>query len=106
MAQDVTDLFLNTNHFAEAVTYTPSGGSGTLINVIWDDAFEVIEMEEDMQVRRQVVACFADQSDITGNSDGDTIDRNSVTYYVTRKLGGDSVGMVILLLSKRAIHGG
>jgi len=103
---DLDAVFFSGSGFDEAVSYTPSGGSASSINIIWDDAFETIEFGDGGEVRMVQPAAFAKASDITGDTDGDTIVRSSTTYYVTRKLGADGIGdVVILLLSKRAIHG-
>lgn len=110
IANDIDSAFLNTDDWGEAVTYTPSGGSGAAINVIWDNHFETIDSDKldhnGMQIRTTQPAVFAKKADITGTGGGDTILRGVTTYYVTHIMGEDSAGMVILLLSKRAIHGG
>ena len=106
IASDLDDVFFNGAGFDEAVSYTSNGGSAASINVIWDDAFETVEFGDEGEVRAVQPACFAKASDISGDTDGDTILRSSTTYYITRKLGAESSGdVVILLLSKRAIHG-
>jgi len=106
IAADLDDVFFSGSGFDEAVSYTPDGGSAASINVIWDDAFETVEFGDEGEVRAVQPACFAKASDISGDTDGDTVVRNSTTYYVTRKLGAEGSGdAVVLLLSKRAIHG-
>ena len=75
------------------------------INVIWDESFETVSVSDGVEIRNFQPACFANEDDITGDVDGDTIVRGGSTYYVIDKQGEQGQGIVILLLSLRSIHG-
>jgi hypothetical protein len=107
---DLNAAFLNSDDWGETVTYTPSGGSAASVSAVWDDHFETIDSAKldhnGMQIVTHQPAIFVSTSDITGTGEGDTVIRDSVTYYVTHIMGEKVKGMSVLLLSKRAIHGG
>ena len=48
---DVGGAFLNTDDWGEAATYTPNGGAGAAITVLFDSSFEIISMHDGIAVR-------------------------------------------------------
>jgi len=84
----ITDLsiFFNTDEFADAVTYTPSGGEGTSIDIIILSSDEALQ---DPQPAGDELVILAQESDIPSpNPLGDTFTIDSTTYYLTRNEGG------------------
>lgn len=110
IASDIDNAFLSAKDWGESLTYTPFGGSGVAVNAIWDDHFETIDSAKldhnGMQIITHQPAAFVKTTAITGTGEGDTILRGGTTYYVTNITGEKATGMSIVLLSKRAIHGG
>jgi len=79
----ITDLsvFFNTEEFATSVTYTPSGGDGTSIDII------ILSSDEALQAPQPAgdeLVILAQEADIaTPDPQGDTFTIDGVTYYLT-----------------------
>lgn len=95
------DDVLNMDAFAQEVTWTPSGGQGKTINAVFDNSFVAVEGVGDAGVSSSMPSVLCKASDVTGAGRGDTVVRNSVTYYVTEAQPGDD-GFTTLILSKDA----
>lgn len=81
MASDIADVFMNTGEFAEAVTYTVSGGSPTSINAIFDESEEPSH-ESDGKVKIRRGTLIISVADIASPGHGDTVAVNSETWDV------------------------
>lgn len=74
MEGHITTTFLNTNHFAEEVTYTPDGGSGTTIDAIVQRhpvSDEEIGPDGNAEVHRASI--YIDVADVAMPTRGDRI---------------------------------
>ena len=79
--ESATDLanFFDTDAHGVAVTYTPAGGSGKTINVIFNNEYLLIEEgETGVSSTLPVVTCRS--SDVSGISIDDTFLISSTTY--------------------------
>jgi len=78
-AQLTTDLsvFFNTDEFAVAASYTPSGGTAKTINVIFDKDYAALSGVGDY---RDV--CLAKASDVSAAKPGETLVIGSTTYKI------------------------
>jgi len=105
--QAKTDLamMVRTEDFAESVTYTPSGGSGSAVKGHFEEYFQVVD-PVDAGVVTTHPAFIGKTEDMSTAKKGDTITRSSVTYNVLRaeKDGMGNNGMITLILSRDAIH--
>jgi len=92
-------IFFGTDDFGSAATYTPSGGSASTVNGIFDN--EIVEIEAGgsvtMAVRQPRFLCRT--ADISAAADGDALTVNS-TAYTIRVVDHDGTGMTTLELEK------
>ena len=75
-------VFFNSDDFAESVTYTPDGGSSTTIKVLWSEGNADIDIGE-IGVEAVSPRCLAKADDVADAAENDTIERNSITYYIS-----------------------
>lgn len=84
LADDVTNVFLNTTEFAETISYTPSGGQAADISaqVLRED----IEPDygDDGRVRRRSARVFISTADVASPGEQDTLVFDSLTWAVER----------------------
>lgn len=66
MADDAPAVFLNTDEFAETVTYTPSGGSGRSIKAIVELNVASIVTSQDGQTHADRATLYASRNASTG----------------------------------------
>lgn len=81
-ASDLADFF-NTSDFGVEATYTPSGGSASTINVIFDKPFNSVPLdtgEVDVESNTPTALCIS--SDISSVAHGDALVVSSTTYSV------------------------
>lgn len=88
-------VFFDTDDFAVSCTYTPSGGSASTINVIFDKQFPAQNGNE----ITFTPAARVKTSDITGIDKNDTMVIDGTTYYVFEP-GPDDNGIRTILLSE------
>jgi len=88
--------FLST--FGEAVTYTPQGGQPRSIDMIFDGPQRVQNVQTG-EIEMTAPEGLCDTGDVSGVKHRDTIERQSVTYYVIG-IEHDGTGMTTLILSK------
>jgi len=82
---DIADAALTATRdvFGEAVTYTPSGGSGESITAIFEEAYEEVVLQGDVAVSATGPMCSVRIADLSQSPvAGDTITRSSVVYTV------------------------
>jgi len=97
----LTDLsvFLDSDEFGVAATFTPSGGSASSIVVIQDKEYiEIDGFNSSLSSTKPVALAVA--SDVTGYAKGDSLVIGAITYEVT---GGepDGTGLVLLRLEEQ-----
>lgn len=93
--EDLTEFFDTSDH-ATAVTYTPSGGSATEINGIFDNNF--MEIEDDIAgVESSIPMLTCRTSDVSSAAHGDTIINGAITYNIVG-VHPDGTGVTILML--------
>lgn len=106
LAADFDDVFLNTSEFGVAGTYTPSGGSATVISLLLDQPFAAVDPITGMAVQSHDFEAICKNSDVSAATPGATIVISGVTYYVTNEPQRSRDGLhSIVTLSKEAIHG-
>lgn len=99
------DAFVDTNVFGESVTYTPSGGSASTINGVFDAAAQFVDPVDGVTVTTNPAIVVKTESASSAKK-GDTITRSGVTYYV-KKAEHDGMGdngMTTLILSRDNFH--
>ena len=103
-ASDFSDLFL-TDDFGTAATYTPSGGSASTINVLFDNPFSSIPLDTgEMDVESNTPTALAVSSDVASVAHGDAIVINSITYHIVgvqKDSGSGYQGTTLLMLEKQ-----
>lgn len=93
-------VFFDTDDFATAASYTPSGGSASTVNGIFDSEFIEIDPLSGVGVvsAQPRFACAA--ADLpAGAAAGDAI-TISGTAYTVRELQADGTGVTMLVLEK------
>lgn len=72
-AGHVTSVFLNTSHYAESVTYTPVGGTGSAINaVVIHDALGYVE-DDTGNLEAHRIRVYVDKDDVSSLARGDSV---------------------------------
>ncbi|HUX58126.1 MAG TPA: hypothetical protein VMV77_14205 [Bacteroidales bacterium] len=92
------DTFINNDDFAIEITYTPSGGDPVVISGIYDNETEGFNIQTN-QLEAGGPKILVKDSDITGVAIGDTVIKDSITYYI-RGIAPDGSGMTVLTLSE------
>lgn len=87
MLTDLDDVFFDTDEFAEAGTYTPSGGDPASVNFIPEEMDPSIMSDAPPGDERIIRVKTADVSD---PQRGDAFTIDSETWYLIRNLGGGS----------------
>ena len=75
------EIFFNNAHFTETVSYTVEGGSAVNIEVLWSEGDSDFQ-QTNVEVEGVSYRCLAKKTDVPLASEGDTIVKNSITYYV------------------------
>jgi len=81
MSADVSAVFLNTNEFAQAVTYTPSGGGGSSINAVFDESADP-SYEEDGKIKIRRGTLVISIADVSAPAHGDAVTVSSEAWEV------------------------
>lgn len=102
MAVETADdlaIFVGVNDFGTAATYTPTGGSASTVNGIFDN--DIVEVDAGgnipMAIRQPRFLCRT--QDIANAVDGDALVVNSVNYTI-RVVDHDGTGITTLVLEK------
>lgn len=90
---------LNVNEFAVAVTYTPSGGSATTINVIFDNETVPVDTGGFVPVHEEQPRVTCRTQDVLNIGEGDAFTISGVSYTV-RVWTHDGVGVTTVHLEK------
>lgn len=92
-------VFVDVDDFGVAATYTPTGGSATTVNGIFDN--DIVEVDAGgnipMAVRQPRFLCRT--NDVSDAAEGDALVVNS-TNYTIRVVDHDGTGMTNLALEK------
>ena len=95
---DLRAYFFNTDEFGQSATVTPSGGSATSINVIFDKPDETLTLgEAGITSHRPRITCR--ESDISNVVFGDSVVVNSTNYTVAEILK-DGTGIAEVYLEE------
>jgi len=95
----ISDL-LDADVFAENATFTPAGGQGRSVVVIYDNGYQAAQYrvaEAEIESLGPKVTCR--EADVVDVAHGDTIVLRGVTLHVL-EVQPDGFGMVTILLSK------
>ncbi len=90
-------IFFSSNDFGSAATYTPSGGSASTINGIFDKDYALAAIGDGVGVGSNDPRFICRTSDVSSATNGDAIVVNSVTYTV-RNVEDDGTGITTLEL--------
>lgn len=95
----VSDLatILSTDEFAVSATYTPSGGSASTVNGVFDNETVPVDAGGFVQVHEEQPRFTCRTSDVSGVSDGDNIVISAISYTI-RAWVHDGTGVTILQL--------
>ena len=92
-------VFISVDDFGVAATYTPTGGSASTVNGIFDN--DIIEVDAGgnvpMAVRQPRFLCRT--NDVSDAAEGDALVVNA-TNYTIRVVDHDGTGMTVLALEK------
>ena len=92
-------IFFSPNDFAEPATYTPVGGSPSIINGIFDDEFFEADAGGMVTVAVQQPQFLCKTSDVPSAANGDGLSYNSVSYII-RIAKRDGTGTTTLVLEE------
>jgi len=91
--------FFDTDAHGVSATFTPSGGSASTINVIFNNEYELIDVGGvGVESSAPVVTCKS--SDLTGIAQGDQFVISSITYKA-RIVRPDGTGITEIVLEKQ-----
>lgn len=93
MATDVANVFLNTDEFAEAITYTPANGSGASVNaVVMRDSVSHDNFQDGLSSVYRATIKLA-SADVSAPAINDTVTFDGRTWTVVEVDAGDPGGM-------------
>ena len=90
-------VFLSTSDFGQTATYTPSGGSASTINGIFESGDGGVDLGGSVGVTSDDPQFHCATSDVASAGEGDTLVTGGVNYTV-RDVTDDGTGMTILML--------
>lgn len=90
-------IFFSTSDFADAGTYTPSGGSAATVNGIFDKDFNLADFGASVGIATNNPRFVCATSDVSSAASGDQLVVRSVTYTV-RSVEDDGTGITTLVL--------
>ena len=90
-------VFFGTDDFGTAATYTPSGGSSSTVNGIFDNDYALADPLGSVGVGSADPRFVCRTSDVATAANGDALVVNSVTYTV-RNVEDDGTGVTTLVL--------
>jgi len=94
---DERAIFFSTSDFADAGTYTPSGGSAATVNGIFDKDYSLADLGGSVAIGSNDPRFVCRTSDVSSAAAGDQLVVRSVTYIV-RQVEDDSTGITTLVL--------
>jgi hypothetical protein len=92
-------VFLSIDDFGVAATYTPTGGSASTVNGIFDNDIVEVDAGGNVQMAIRQPRFLCRTSDVSSAADGDALNVNS-TAYTIRVVDHDGTGMTVLALEK------
>ncbi len=92
-------IFFDTDDWAVASTWTPSGGSATTVNGIFDREFYESDAGGTVPVVSEQPRFTCRKSDMSTVAAGDTLNVNSTNYSI-EVVEDDGQGVVFLVLSE------
>ena len=90
-------VFFGTDDFGSAATYTPSGGSASTVNGIFDNDYALADPLGGVGVGSSDPRFICRTSDVSAAANGDALVVNSVTYTI-RNVEDDGTGVTTLVL--------
>ncbi len=91
LASDASGVFLNTDEFAEPVTYTPKGGSPKVINAIVDRQRVSPDQNTDHAILNQIEITIANSV----TSGVATINKGGDKVSLPERIGGESIDWIV-----------
>lgn len=91
-------VFINTNDFGEEALYTPHGEDARTISVIFNDAYEGLNMRTHVTMGTTGPFALVRDADISANPTGDTLTVRTKEYNIV-DANGDGTGITKLILS-------
>jgi len=92
-------VFIDVDDFGSAGTFTPSGGSASTVNGIFDNDFIEVDAGGGIGVALQQPRFHCRTADVSSAADRDAIVVGEVQYTI-RILQDDGTGMTMLVLEK------
>lgn len=93
------DAFFDTDDFAVAATYTPSGGSASTVNGIFDDEY-FDEVGGPVGIEGSQPKFMCKLEDVSAVSQGDALSVGGITYQIVN-VQKDGTGIVVLVLEEQ-----
>ena len=90
-------VLLSTSDFGSVATYTPSGGSGSSINGVFDNGDGLVDIGGRVGVTAGDPQFVCRTSDVASAAEGDALVTGS-TNYTIRDVIDDGTGMTTLML--------
>ena len=90
-------VLFSTSDFGQVATYTPSGGSGSSINGIFDNGYGLVDLGGRVGVTTGDPSFVCRTSDVSSAVEGDALVMGS-TNYTIRDVIDDGTGMTTLML--------
>ena len=90
-------VFFSADDFGSAATYTPSGGSASTINGIFDKDYALAAIGDGVGVGSNDPRFICRTSDVSSAANGDAIVVGGVTYTV-RNVEDDGTGITTMVL--------
>jgi len=102
---DDLNVFFNSEDFGASATYTPEGGSASIITVLFDKPFNSVPMETgEVDVESNTPTALCKTSDVSSAAHGDALVVNSTTYHIVgvqADSGSGYQGTTLLILEKQ-----
>ena len=99
--ESATDLFkfIDIDEFAQAASYTVTGGSAVRVNGVFDEGHVAVDVGGQVQVTNVAPQFQCATSDVSSADKGDAITVNSVGYTVA-EVHPDGTGVTTLILER------
>jgi|TARA_Y100001963_G_C6522724_1_gene327357 hypothetical protein len=90
-------IFFSTSDFGDAGTYTPSGGSSSTVNGIFDKDYALADLGGSVGIGSNDPRFVCRTADVSSAAQGDALVVRSTTYTV-RSVEDDGTGITTLVL--------